>query len=259
MRLKMEFNRKELMLHSHLLITKIKPYFYRVSKTYVYLICRLPYKIRHVGDMTLYYASIYYERITTDRISFEGATLDRVQASDLTPMQYSANGAMALKWLEISLQYVLCREDLRTTVVGIATTRLKLLHTSWDPVRTAKLSICLYWVEGKPRKKPQPGTCSDRESNPGHLVSRPDALTVTPQFQHHSFFTHSFRHSFISYSVHFTRSILLHIHIASIRSLHFVISSLTPKEIRSINVVVFPNPGAPFTGGTNEQNNDIIS
>ncbi|KAJ4451052.1 hypothetical protein ANN_02488 [Periplaneta americana] len=37
------------------------------------------------------------------------------------------------------LQYVLCREDLRTTVVDIATTRLKLLHTSWDPVRTAKL------------------------------------------------------------------------------------------------------------------------
>ncbi|KAJ4438311.1 hypothetical protein ANN_14253 [Periplaneta americana] len=36
-------------------------------------------------------------------------------------------------------QYVLCRKDLRTTVVGIATTRLKLLHTSWDPVRTAKL------------------------------------------------------------------------------------------------------------------------
>ncbi|KAJ4452186.1 hypothetical protein ANN_03704 [Periplaneta americana] len=31
-------------------------------------------------------------------------------------------------------------EDLRTTVVGIATTRLKLLHTSWDPVRTAKVS-----------------------------------------------------------------------------------------------------------------------
>ncbi|KAJ4431954.1 hypothetical protein ANN_20563 [Periplaneta americana] len=25
-------------------------------------------------------------------------------------------------------------------------------------------------------------TCPDRDSNPGHLVSRPDALTVTPQF-----------------------------------------------------------------------------
>ncbi|KAJ4428271.1 hypothetical protein ANN_24288 [Periplaneta americana] len=35
--------------------------------------------------------------------------------------------------------YVLYREDLRTTVVGIAKTRLKLLHTSWDPVRTAKV------------------------------------------------------------------------------------------------------------------------
>ncbi|KAJ4441954.1 hypothetical protein ANN_11818 [Periplaneta americana] len=45
---------------------------------------RLPYKIIHVDEMTLYRASIYYERITTDRIS-----LDRVQASDLTPMQHS--------------------------------------------------------------------------------------------------------------------------------------------------------------------------
>ncbi|KAJ4434348.1 hypothetical protein ANN_22907 [Periplaneta americana] len=26
-------------------------------------------------------------------------------------------------------------------------------------------------------------TCPDRESNPGHLVSRPDALTVTPQVE----------------------------------------------------------------------------
>ncbi|KAJ4441071.1 hypothetical protein ANN_10921 [Periplaneta americana] len=39
--------------------------------------------------MTLYCASIYYERITTDLISLEGVTLDRVQASDLTPMQHS--------------------------------------------------------------------------------------------------------------------------------------------------------------------------
>ncbi|KAJ4442225.1 hypothetical protein ANN_12091 [Periplaneta americana] len=27
-------------------------------------------------------------------------------------------------------------------------------------------------------------TCSDRKSNPGHLVSRPDVLTVTPQAPH---------------------------------------------------------------------------
>ncbi|KAJ4446283.1 hypothetical protein ANN_12978 [Periplaneta americana] len=40
--------------------------------------------------MTLYCASIYYERITTDRISLKGETLERVQASDLTPMQHSA-------------------------------------------------------------------------------------------------------------------------------------------------------------------------
>ncbi|KAJ4432207.1 hypothetical protein ANN_20823 [Periplaneta americana] len=34
---------------------------------------------------------------------------------------------------------------------------------------------------GKPRKKPQQITCPDRKSNPGHLVSQPDALAVTPQ------------------------------------------------------------------------------
>ncbi|KAJ4435038.1 hypothetical protein ANN_23611 [Periplaneta americana] len=32
----------------------------------------------------------------------------------------------------------------------------------------------------KPRKNLNQVTCTDRESNPGHLVSRPDALTVTP-------------------------------------------------------------------------------
>ncbi|KAJ4433217.1 hypothetical protein ANN_15475 [Periplaneta americana] len=42
-------------------------------------------------------------------------------------------------------------------------------------------SICSYWVEGKPRKNLNQVTCPDRESNPGHLVSQPDALTVTPQ------------------------------------------------------------------------------
>ncbi|KAJ4446565.1 hypothetical protein ANN_13262 [Periplaneta americana] len=36
-------------------------------------------------------------------------------------------------------------------------------------------------VEGKPRKNLNQVTCPDRKSNPGHLVSRPDALTVTPQ------------------------------------------------------------------------------
>ncbi|KAJ4448011.1 hypothetical protein ANN_10021 [Periplaneta americana] len=43
-------------------------------------------------------------------------------------------------------------------------------------------SICSYWVEGKPRKNLNQVTCPDRDSNPGHLVSQPDALTVTPQF-----------------------------------------------------------------------------
>ncbi|KAJ4445964.1 hypothetical protein ANN_12650 [Periplaneta americana] len=36
-------------------------------------------------------------------------------------------------------------------------------------------------VEGKPRKNLNQVTCPDRDSNPGHLVSRPDELTVTPQ------------------------------------------------------------------------------
>ncbi|KAJ4448735.1 hypothetical protein ANN_00126, partial [Periplaneta americana] len=42
-------------------------------------------------------------------------------------------------------------------------------------------SISSYWVEGKPRKKLKQLTCPDRDSNPGHLFSWPDALTVTPQ------------------------------------------------------------------------------
>ncbi|KAJ4440585.1 hypothetical protein ANN_08730 [Periplaneta americana] len=46
-------------------------------------------------------------------------------------------------------------------------------------------SICSYWVEGKPRKNLNQVTCPDRESNPGHLVSRPDALVVTPQVWTH--------------------------------------------------------------------------
>ncbi|KAJ4449036.1 hypothetical protein ANN_00430 [Periplaneta americana] len=46
-------------------------------------------EIRHIGGMTLYCTSIYYERITTDLISLERTTFDRVQASDLTPMQHS--------------------------------------------------------------------------------------------------------------------------------------------------------------------------
>ncbi|KAJ4426866.1 hypothetical protein ANN_26665 [Periplaneta americana] len=33
----------------------------------------------------------------------------------------------------------------------------------------------------KPGKNLNQVTCPDRDSNPGHLVSRPDALTVTPQ------------------------------------------------------------------------------
>ncbi|KAJ4446508.1 hypothetical protein ANN_13204 [Periplaneta americana] len=39
-------------------------------------------------------------------------------------------------------------------------------------------------VEGKPRKNINQVTCPDEESNPGHLVSRPDALTVSPQVWH---------------------------------------------------------------------------
>ncbi|KAJ4440693.1 hypothetical protein ANN_08841 [Periplaneta americana] len=35
-----------------------------------------------------------------------------------------------------------------------------------------------------PRKNLNQVTCPDRDSNPGHLVSQPDALTVTPQKPH---------------------------------------------------------------------------
>ncbi|KAJ4427580.1 hypothetical protein ANN_25228 [Periplaneta americana] len=38
-------------------------------------------------------------------------------------------------------------------------------------------------LRGKPREKPQPDNLPDRDSNPGHLVSQPDALTVTPQWK----------------------------------------------------------------------------
>ncbi|KAJ4436171.1 hypothetical protein ANN_18801 [Periplaneta americana] len=37
------------------------------------------------------------------------------------------------------------------------------------------------WLRENPGKNLNQVTCPDRESNPGHLVSRPDALTVTPQ------------------------------------------------------------------------------
>ncbi|KAJ4452253.1 hypothetical protein ANN_03771 [Periplaneta americana] len=36
-------------------------------------------------------------------------------------------------------------------------------------------------LRGNPGKNLNQATCPDRDSNPGHLVSRPDALTVTPQ------------------------------------------------------------------------------
>ncbi|KAJ4426673.1 hypothetical protein ANN_26471 [Periplaneta americana] len=42
-------------------------------------------------------------------------------------------------------------------------------------------SICSYWVEENHGKNLNQVTCPDRDSNPGHLVSQPDALTVTPQ------------------------------------------------------------------------------
>ncbi|KAJ4440981.1 hypothetical protein ANN_10830 [Periplaneta americana] len=58
-------------------------------QTSVYLICRLPYKIKHVGEMILYCACVSYEHITTDLTSFEAATFNQVQARDLTSMQHS--------------------------------------------------------------------------------------------------------------------------------------------------------------------------
>ncbi|KAJ4439116.1 hypothetical protein ANN_15073 [Periplaneta americana] len=42
-------------------------------------------------------------------------------------------------------------------------------------------SICSLWLRENPGKNLNQVTCPDRDSNPSHLVSRPDALTVTPQ------------------------------------------------------------------------------
>ncbi|KAJ4441790.1 hypothetical protein ANN_11648 [Periplaneta americana] len=42
-------------------------------------------------------------------------------------------------------------------------------------------AFALLGLRENPGKNLNQVTCPDRESNPGHLVSRPDALTVTPQ------------------------------------------------------------------------------
>ncbi|KAJ4436996.1 hypothetical protein ANN_17128 [Periplaneta americana] len=42
-------------------------------------------------------------------------------------------------------------------------------------------AFALIGLRENPGKNLNQVTCPDRESNPGHLVSRPDALTVTPQ------------------------------------------------------------------------------
>ncbi|KAJ4445764.1 hypothetical protein ANN_12449 [Periplaneta americana] len=44
------------------------------------------------------------------------------------------------------------------------------------------LAFARIGLRENPGKNLNQVTCPDRESNPGHLVSRPDALTVTPQF-----------------------------------------------------------------------------
>ncbi|KAJ4429996.1 hypothetical protein ANN_22200 [Periplaneta americana] len=57
------------------------------------------------------------------------------------------------------------REDLRTTVVGIATTRLKLLQTSWDPVRKAK--VCETLDTTKMSGAEKNNSLRHQDSNPG--------------------------------------------------------------------------------------------
>ncbi|KAJ4444274.1 hypothetical protein ANN_06066 [Periplaneta americana] len=51
----------------------------------------------------------------------------------------------------------------------------------WRAYHRKLPSICSYWVEKKPQKNLNQITCPDRESNPCHLVLRPDSLTITPQ------------------------------------------------------------------------------
>ncbi|KAJ4445043.1 hypothetical protein ANN_06842 [Periplaneta americana] len=226
-------------------------------------------QIIYVGEMTLYCASIYYERITTDLTSLEGATFDRVQASDLTPMQHSgfhatnktnsSQGGKALSYTTVGtngsrninnaclsplppkkthMVFSSVRNPRHSCLQHYALTAMLLRALeNWlfnDAVSTTIDEIGdseMVFGEMRPRirhrlpgihltaeenlGKTQPGdnvdamspgsstksypafahtglrenpgknlnqvTCPDRESNPGHLVSRPDAQTVTTQ------------------------------------------------------------------------------
>ncbi|KAJ4425768.1 hypothetical protein ANN_27391 [Periplaneta americana] len=52
-------------------------------------------------------------------------------------------------------------------------------------------------------------TCPDRESNPGHLVSRPDALTITPQWRLVNLWIGGAAIDFGTYKFHFLISLLI--------------------------------------------------
>ncbi|KAJ4438590.1 hypothetical protein ANN_14537 [Periplaneta americana] len=57
-------------------------------------------------------------------------------------------------------------------------------------------AFALLGLRENPGKNLNQVTCPDRESNPGHLVSRPDALTVTPQIEENSYSFTEFNSSF---------------------------------------------------------------
>ncbi|KAJ4446716.1 hypothetical protein ANN_13413 [Periplaneta americana] len=79
-----------------------------------------------------------------------------------------------------SRQYILAHSDSES----LATTAIQLrgsAYTKCNPI-AAMPSPCCETCKGKtPGKNLNQVTCPDRDSNPGYLVSRPDALTVTPQ------------------------------------------------------------------------------
>ncbi|KAJ4447377.1 hypothetical protein ANN_09383 [Periplaneta americana] len=72
--------------------------------------------------------------------------------------------------IDISLRFHFCESEFDLTILRI---RVSLLSVSEI--------ILVNKVEENPGKNLNQVTCPDRDSNPGHLVSRPDALTVTPQ------------------------------------------------------------------------------
>ncbi|KAJ4438807.1 hypothetical protein ANN_14759 [Periplaneta americana] len=83
-------------------------------------------------------------------------------------------------------------------------------------------------VEGKPRKNLNQVTCPDRDSNSGHLVSRPDALTVTPQVS----VIYKIRNREISFNVLFKYQRLFHYNLVMVVRTFPIHVRVNPAEPR---------------------------